>query len=214
MIKELSPLPKFLVSNYKKWRSSIYSKNTDKFKKLASFGQHPSSMIISCCDSRVHATSIFGVDEGEFFIHRNIANLVPSYSSISTNCSTYAAIEFAIKKLKIKHLIILGHRDCGGIKNGHSFHSNNFDQDYDFLNRWLDILLPAYKNAANNNSEEKQIEKMEEESIKISLKNLLSIPYIEKAVKNKNLSIHGLIHDIGSGELKYLNPLTEEFEKL
>ena len=55
---------------------------------------------------------------------------------------------------------------------------------------------------------------MEEESIKISLKNLLSIPYIEKAVKNKNLSIHGLIHDIGSGELKYLNPLTEEFEKL
>ena len=81
-------------------------------------------MVISCCDSRIHATSIFGADEGEFFIHRNIANLVPVYSPDGENHGTSAAIEYAIKELKVQHLIILGHKDCGGIKNGHYIHSN------------------------------------------------------------------------------------------
>ena len=117
MIKEIAPLPEFLVSRYKKWKSTSYLKNLKYFKKLVSIGQNPSSMIISCCDSRVHATSIFGADEGEFFIHRNIANLVPPYSAEDKYQATSAALEYAIKELKIKHLIILGHSDCGGIKN-------------------------------------------------------------------------------------------------
>ena len=79
-INKLSPLPKFLEDRYKKWKSSTYLENELELKKLASFGQTPSTMVISCCDSRIHATSIFGADEGEFFIHRNIANLVPPYS--------------------------------------------------------------------------------------------------------------------------------------
>ena len=82
MINRLAPLPDFLVSRYRIWKSSSFINNEDHFKNLASLGQNPSSMVISCCDSRVHATSIFGADEGEFFIHRNIANLVPKYLSL------------------------------------------------------------------------------------------------------------------------------------
>ena len=214
MINQLAPLPDFLVSRYRNWKSSSYSNSADHFKKLASEGQNPSSMVISCCDSRVHATSIFGADAGEFFIHRNIANLVPTYSPDGENHGTSAAIEYAVKELKIKHLIVLGHKDCGGIKSGHSLHSNNVNQDYEFINKWLNILLPAFNNIAKDVSTAKQIERLEEESIKNSIINLFSFPYIKKAVDGKNLSIHGLIYDIGSGKLKFLNPINEKFENL
>ena len=214
MIKEIAPLPEFLFSRYKKWKSTSYLKNLKHFKKLASIGQNPSSMIISCCDSRVHATSIFGADEGEFFIHRNIANLVPPYSPDGEHHGTSAAIEYATKELKIRHLIILGHSDCGGIKSGHNLLTNKQNPNYEFINKWLSILEPAFDKISKNNSIQKQIEQLEEESIKNSINNLLSFPNIKKAVESKNLSLHGLIHNIESGALKYLDPLTEEFKNL
>jgi len=106
MINRLAPLPDFLVSRYRIWKSSSFINSEDHFKNLASLGQNPSSMVISCCDSRVHATSIFGADEGEFFIHRNIANLVPKYSTDGESNGTSAAIEYALKELKIKNLVV------------------------------------------------------------------------------------------------------------
>ena len=100
MINRLAPLPDFLVNRYRNWKSTSYVNSEDHFKNLASLGQNPSSMVISCCDSRVHATSIFGADAGEFFIHRNIANLVPKYSPDGDNHGTSAAIEYAVENLK------------------------------------------------------------------------------------------------------------------
>ena len=214
MINRLAPLPDFLVSRYRIWKSSSFINNEDHFKNLASLGQNPSSMVISCCDSRVHATSIFGADAGEFFIHRNIANLVPKYSPDGESYGTSAAIEYALKELKIQHLIVLGHTDCGGIKSAYNLHSNNLNPDYEFINKWLSILLPAFNNIAKDVSQEKQLEKFEEESIKNSVINLFSFPYVKKAVEDKSLSIHGLIHNIATGGIKFLNPITEDFENL
>jgi len=214
MFNNLSPPPKFLIDRYKKWKSSEYLKNEVQLRDLASSGQSPSTMIISCCDSRIHATSIFGSDEGEFFIHRNIANLVPPYSPDGENHGTSAAIEYAIKELKVLHLIILGHKDCGGIKYGHDMHSRSENPNYEFINKWLSILLPAYNKIQKNVSEQKKINQLEKESIKASINNLFSFPFIKKAIEDDNLSIHGLIHDIGSGDLEFLNPVTEDFENL
>ena len=214
MIKKLSPLPNFLVNRYKKWKETTYSANAIWFEKIAKEGQNPSAMIISCCDSRVHVTSIFGAEEGDFFIHRNVANLVPPFSPNEDYHGTSAAIEFATKELKVPHLIILGHTGCGGVKNGYDLHFNNSHNDYVFINKWLSILTPAFNNIAKDVSKAKQLEQLEEESIKNSVINLFSFPYIKKAVEDKILSIHGLIHDIGSGNLKFLNPLTDEFENL
>ena len=212
MTSKISSPPKFLIDRYKKWKSSKYLKNEVQFKKLASSGQSPSTMVISCCDSRIHATSIFGADEGEFFIHRNIANLVPPYSLDGENHGTSAAIEYAIKELKVNHLIILGHKDCGGIKYGHKVHSDSVNTNYEFINKWLSILLPAYNKIQKNVSEQEQKNQLEKESIKVSINNLFSFPFIKKAIDENKLSIHGLIHDIGSGNLKFLNPVTEDFE--
>ena len=212
MTNKISLPPKFLIERYKKWKSNEYSKNEVQLRKLASSGQSPSTMVISCCDSRIHATSIFGADEGEFFIHRNIANLVPQYSPDGENHGTSAAIEYAIKELEVRHLIVLGHKDCGGIKNGHYIHNNSANPKYEFINKWLSILLPAYNKIQKDISEQKQINQLEQESIKVSINNLFSFPFIKKAIDENNLSIHGLIHDIGSGNLKFLNPVTENFE--
>ena len=208
----ISPIPKYLIERYHNWKAIEYEKNKKWFYHLAAEGQHPTTMVISCCDSRVHITSIFGADEGEFFIHRNIANLVPIYSPDGENHGTSAAIEYAIKELKVKHLIILGHKDCGGIKNGHYIHSNSANPKYEFINKWLSILLPAYNKIQKDISEQKQIHQLEQESIKVSINNLFSFPFVKKEIDENNLSIHGLIHDIGSGNLEFLNPVTENFE--
>ena len=212
MTNKLSALPKFLIDRYKNWKSNIYLENAEKLRKLASFGQSPSTMVISCCDSRIHPTSIFGADEGEFFIHRNIANLVPPYSPDEENHGTSAAIEYAIKELKVKHLIILGHKDCGGIKYGHHMHSNSENPNYEFINKWVSIILPAFNKIQKDLSGQKQINQLEEESIKISIENLFNFPFVKKAIEDNSLLIHGLIHDIGSGNLKFLSSVTEDFE--
>jgi len=212
MNNKISSLPNFIVDRYKNWKSNIYLENSEKLKKLASFGQNPSTMVISCCDSRIHPTSIFGADEGEFFIHRNIANLVPSYSPDEENHGTSAAIEYAIKELKVKHLIILGHKDCGGIKYGHHMHSNSANPNYEFINKWVSIILPAFNKIQKDISVQKQITQLEEESIKVSIENLFNFPFVKTAIEDNSLLIHGLIHDIGSGNLKYLSPVTEDFE--
>ena len=110
------PLPNYLVQRFHGWKATSYSENHAWFKRLASEGQHPRAMIISCCDSRVHVTSIFGADTGEFFIHRNIANLVPPYQPDGNQHGTSAAVEYAVTALKVAHVIIMGHSSCGGVQ--------------------------------------------------------------------------------------------------
>ena len=87
------PLPHYLVQRYHGWKATTYKENQAWFRRLMSVGQHPRAMVISCCDSRVHVTSIFGADQGEFFIHRNIANLVPTYEPDGNHHGTSAAVE-------------------------------------------------------------------------------------------------------------------------
>ena len=110
------PLPGYLVQRYHGWKATGYAENATWYRRLAAEGQRPRAMVISCCDSRVHVTSIFGADQGEFFIHRNIANLVPPYQPDGDHHGTSAAVEYAVRVLNVAHLIVLGHSNCGGIK--------------------------------------------------------------------------------------------------
>ena len=91
-------------------------------------------------------------------------------------------------------------------------HSNSANPKYEFINKWLSIILPAYNKIQKDISEQKQINQLEQESIKVSINNLFSFPFIKKAIDENKLLIHGLIHDIGSGNLEFLNPVTENFE--
>ena len=214
MLKKISAPPKFIVDKYRDWKSSDYLKKIEMFNNLAKLGQKPKVMVIACCDSRVHPTSIFRAREGDLFIYRNIANLVPAYSPNVDDYGTLASIEYAIIELKIQHIIILGHTGCGGVKSAYHLFNDRKNSNYLFINKWLDIIFPAYKSIQKENSYQEQIDQLEQESIKISLKNLFTFPNVLSEVNNNKLKVHGLIHDIGSGVLKYLNPKTEKFENI
>ena len=208
-------LPKELIDRYKDWKSNTFDKNKTLYEDLSLNGQKPSSMIISCCDSRVNPTSIFAAKAGDFFIHRNIANLIPPYSPDSDNHGTSAAVEFAVCVLKVSQIIILGHSNCGGIKSGYfNCKGDELNHELPSINKWLKVLEPAYNELEHQSDHQLMIKSLEKVSIIQSVNNLKQFPCVEKALESKDISIHGLWNDIGKGELEILNPKTLTFEKL
>jgi carbonic anhydrase len=109
-------LPDYLRERYDHWKQSSFPRHSDWFKKLAIEGQHPKAMVVACCDSRVAVTSVFGQRTGELFVHRNIANLVPPYTPDGKHHGTGAALEFAVTALKVEHILVMGHSQCGGVR--------------------------------------------------------------------------------------------------
>lgn len=197
------PLPQYLISRYHGWKATSYSENSSWYRRLADDGQRPRAMVISCCDSRVHVTSIFGADSGEFFIHRNIANLVPPHAPDGQQHGTSAAVEYAVAALRVSHLIVVGHTNCGGVAGCLAMCSGKapeLEEKSSFIGRWMDILRPGYERVREL-PEEKQIQALEREAVMISIENLMTFPFVKAAVESEELSLHGLVHDIREGTL-------------
>ena len=210
----LKPLPDYLIKRYYGWKATTFINSKSWYHKLAEDGQHPRAMIISCCDSRVHVTSIFGSDAGEFFIHRNIANLVPPFKKDEDYHGTSAAIEYAVKSLKIPHIIILGHSTCGGVKASYDYFSGknpSLKEDSNFVASWLEILRTSFNEVSKELPDEDIINKLEKEAVLTSVKNLTTFPFIQKAISDGSLSIHGLWHNIGTGELMSYDNESNDF---
>ncbi|MGR3465130.1 carbonic anhydrase [Limimaricola sp.] len=198
------PLPDYLVKRYHGWKATSYSENSSWYRKLADDGQHPRAMVISCCDSRVHVTSIFGADPGEFFIHRNIANLVPPYAPDGNQHGTSAAIEYAVTALKVPHLIVIGHSSCGGVRGCFDMcegHAPGLEEKSSFVGRWMDLLRPGYARLPEG-SDAERVKALEKEAVLVSLDNLMSFPYVRDKVEQGKLTLHGLWTDIGEGGLE------------
>ena len=218
MSKHINFLPSYLIRRYKGWKATGYKENKSWYNKIASEGQSPTTMVISCCDARIHVTSIFGADNGEFFIHRNIANLIPPYNPNGDHHGTSAAVEYAIKELKISNIIVMGHSNCGGIKNGYHLCKNNKKlKNTIFINKWLKILEPAFQKVLikkKDISDEEGINALEKESIKISINNLLDFPFVKDLINKDLLTIHGVWHEIKTGNIESLDPQTLSFLKV
>jgi len=211
----LKPLPNYLVQRYKGWKATTFEENKTWYKKLAHEGQNPRAMIISCCDSRVHITSIFGSEAGEFFIHRNIANLVPPYRLSSDYHGTSAAIEYAVTILNVTNLIVLGHSSCGGIHSCFNYFSKKYEisnKGESFIKSWLEILRASYTNLDKSLDEQTQIKILEKNAILVSLENLLTFPFIQKAILEEKITLHGLWHEIDTGNLFHYNNELKDFE--
>tara|TARA_B100001778_G_scaffold22344_1_gene16677 strand:- start:59 stop:697 length:639 start_codon:yes stop_codon:yes gene_type:complete len=208
------PLPDFLIDRYIDWKNNSFKKNKQLYEKLVTDGQKPKAMVISCCDSRVNISSIFGANIGDFFIHRNIANLVPPFNPNKDYHGTSAAIEYAIKNLKVPHIIILGHSNCGGIDYGYNSCSGHIKSNYEFIDQWIEILKPAFENVESIKTKEDKINLLEKESIKNSIKNLVEFPFVNALIKNGKLNVHGLWFDILTGKLMNLNFNKNKFENI
>ncbi len=206
---ETKPLPSYLIQRYHGWKATTYSENASWFRRLADDGQRPRAMVISCCDSRVHVTSIFGAEQGEFFIHRNIANLVPPYLPDGDHHGTSAAVEYAVTSLKVSNIIVLGHSNCGGVKGCLDMCEGNapqLEEKTSFVGRWMDILKPGYEKVSKGNAGGDLAPALEREAVLISLENLKSFPFVKSAMDADELSLHGLWTDIGEGGLEHYVP--------
>ena len=207
-------LPSYLLQRYQGWKATGYAENQTWYRRLAAEGQRPRAMVISCCDSRVHVTSIFGADQGEFFIHRNIANLVPPYEPDGKQHGTSAAVEYAVNALKVAHLIVLGHSNCGGVAGCHAMcsgHAPELEEKSSFVGTWLNLLRPGYERVTDL-PEDQQVLALEREAVKVSLENLMTFPFVREALDADRMTLHGLRHDIGEGVLEQYDADTDRFE--
>lgn len=217
-MKHAKPLPSYLAKRYAGWRATQFQENKAWYARLADEGQRPRAMIISCCDSRVHVTAIFGAETGEFFIHRNIANLVPIYTPSEDFHGTSAAIEYAVRYLHVSNLIVVGHSDCGGVAgcldmcNGDA---PDLEETSSFIGRWMDILRPGYDRVKDLKvTEDERKTALEKQGVLVSLENLMTFPFVREAVEEGTLSIHGLWNDIRDGGLEFYNAETEAFHRV
>lgn len=200
----ITPLPGYLSRRYRGWKATAYADNKGWYRRLAVDGQRPRVMVIACCDSRVHISAMFESDTGEIFIHRNIANLVPIYDPDGDPHGTSAAVEYAVRALRVAHIIVLGHSDCGGVAGCQKLcrgEAPELESKESFVGRWLDILRPGYDRVVQIDDEKARQTALEKEAVLISLENLLTFPFVAEAVKTEDLKVHGLWHDIGDGNL-------------
>lgn len=216
-MKHAKPLPKSLVQRYHGWKATTFAENAAWYRRLAEEGQRPRAMVISCCDSRVHVTSIFGAEQGEFFIHRNIANLVPPYEPDGLKHGTSAAIEYAVCALRVSQIIILGHSMCGGAQGCEqmcSGKSPELEREDSFVGRWMDVLRPGWEVVKDIQDDEERREALEKQAVLVSLENLMTFPFVAEAVDRGELALHGLWNDITEGALEIFDPASGTFSAL
>ncbi|XP_017434250.1 beta carbonic anhydrase 5, chloroplastic isoform X3 [Vigna angularis] len=178
-----------LKDRFLNFKKNKYLKDIDHFENLAKV-QTPKFMVIACADSRVCPSTVLGFQPGEAFMIRNIANLVPTFESGPSE--TNAALEFAVNSLLVENILVIGHSCCGGIRALMSMEDDDVEKS--FIKSWViggKKARTKAKAAASNLSFDEQCTHCEKESINHSLLNLLTYPWIEEKVANKELSIHG-----------------------
>ena len=212
------PLPPELLGRYRAWQERRTSEDVAQLTAAASHAQSPKAMIIACCDSRVLISEIFGNEPGDFFIHRNIANLVPPSEPDGRSHGTSAAIEYAVIALGIEHLIVMGHHGCGGVRGCHDMLAGlapELDTPTSFVGTWLRLLKPGFEALAGRGlAYEDRIAALEREAILVSLANLMTFPFVADAVRAGRLELHGLWKDIRDGSLEGYDGATGSFVPL
>jgi carbonic anhydrase len=199
-----------LIEGYRIFRETYFQRHREMFAELAQ-GQSPQAMVISCCDSRIDPGLIFNAEPGAIFSLRNIANLVPPYAPDDRHHSTSAAIEFAVRALKVKHIVVMGHARCGGVRALLGAHEG------DFIGPWMRIAEPARDIAVKTAGDEDRevIQRIcEHETLKISLANLRTFPWVRRALQLEELKLHGWYYDLDKGELQQLDETTGQFTVL
>jgi carbonic anhydrase len=204
-------MPEFasLVEGYHRFRSDAYVKQKARFDALANDGQAPPVMIISCCDSRVDPATVFDTVPGQVFALRNVANLVPPYETGGGLHGVSAAIEFGCMGLGVRHIVVLGHAQCGGITASLAGGDLGLP-GRSFVDDWVDIISDARDRVVASGCDDHQ-KALELEAIRVSLKNLRSFPFIAEREEVGLLKLHGAYFGIADGDLCVLDETDGNF---
>lgn len=200
------------IAGFRRFQEKYFSEDRKLFEQLRQ-GQRPKAAIVACADSRVDPALLTGAEPGDVFVVRNVANLVPPYEPDGGFASVPAALEFAVLSLKVEHLIVLGHAQCGGISALMNAASNGGE----FIGKWVGIAqrarervlaeLPAKPPAL-------QARACEQAAILVSLENLMTYPWIAERVAAGEMHLHGWYFDIAQGELLSYQPTRNAFEPI
>lgn len=192
-----------------------------QWRSTAKDRQNPDVMIIACSDSRVNPVILTGAGLGEVFIVNNVANLVPPYKDCgNTHHSTSAAIEYAVTQLQVRHIIVMGHSGCGGIRALLADHDETdlaSDDHYSFIRPWMKMVDAAADFSAEEKAtldEEQMADICERRASLISLNNLKSFPWVRDALQDGRLRVHAWHFDIASGVLEEYDETTGQFQEL
>lgn len=210
----MNRFPSRLLDGYRNFMDKRYANERERYHELATDGQTPTTMIIACCDSRAAPEAIFDCGPGEVFVLRNVGNLVPPFEPDGGQHGTSAGIEFAVQVLGVKHIIIMGHGRCGGIHAALHPDANPMAPG-DFIGKWLGLLEPVTAQFGDNKllTEGERQTMLERISVRNSIKNLRSFPYVSSLESEEKLSVHGAWFDIKTGELWVMDNESEEFER-
>jgi carbonic anhydrase len=205
--------PERLTQGYRAFKGGRFAAERARYHDLAGQGQSPSIMLIGCVDSRVSPEVIFDAAPGEILVARNVANLVPPFEpGGETQHGTSAALEFAVRALAVRHIVVLGHAFCGGIK---AFAGDAAPlTDSDFIGKWVRQIAPAAAaiGPKDGAGEEEYLRRLEFASVELSLRNLMTFPFVRAAVEKGELKLHGAYFGVASGRLLIRNEKTGAFE--
>jgi carbonic anhydrase len=196
------PFPERLVEGYRQFLSERLPAEQGRYRKLAEVGQKPEIMVIGCCDSRVSPEVIFDAAPGELFVARNVANLVPPYSPDGATRAVSAALEFAVQALRVKHIVVLGHAQCGGI-NAYIEPGEPLSPG-DFIGNWMKLIEPAANSIPPhqpNETREQYLIRLEQASAVKTLDNLMTFPCVNILAGRGKLQLHAAYFGVANGEL-------------
>jgi carbonic anhydrase len=207
----MKSFPQHLLEGYRTFQTQRLPTEQSRYRELSERGQSPEVMVIGCCDSRVSPEVIFDSGPGELFVVRNVANLVPVYTPDSGTHGVSAALEYAVNVLKVKHIVVLGHAQCGGIR---AFIDKAAPlSPGDFIGKWMAMFVKPGEVV-----EQRPRESMADFTVRIekaavfrSLENLMTFPFVRSAVERGDMRLHGAYFGVSEGSLFVLDQATKEF---
>jgi carbonic anhydrase len=203
-----------LMAGFRKFRDKYFANEHPLYQRLSTDGQGPKTLIIGCSDSRVDPAMITSAEPGELFIVRNVASLVPPFEEGGEFHGTSAAIEFAVVNLCVHNVIVLGHRQCGGIR---ALMLNQASHPKGFVEQWVRIAQDAKDRVLQRHlGEDDDIlcRHGELEAIITSLNNLRTFPFVADAIEKRGLSLMGIYFDLELGQLLGYDEDTKAFRNI
>ncbi|MGQ0531370.1 MAG: carbonic anhydrase [Caulobacteraceae bacterium] len=195
-----------LIEGYRVYREKRWPELRTLHQRLAERGQSPKTLVIACADSRVDPATIFNAGPGELFVVRNVANLAPPFEEAPGFHGVSAAIEFAVKQLQVETILVLGHAQCGGVAAALEERPRD---PHSFLDAWISLLDTAKARIPEGGD---QASELEHESIRVTLENLATFPFIQDAVRARGLNLIGMRYGVADGGLELLDPITGAFK--
>lgn len=208
------PLPEQLVEGYATFCGNRLKEEQGRFRRLADEGQKPPVMLIGCCDSRVSPEVIFDAGPGEIFVVRNIAALVPPFANGPERQETAAAIEYAVMALKVGHIVVMGHAQCGGIRAYALGQDEEFEplSQANFVGKWKALIQPAAERMGPPSGDfDHYCESLSYASIIQGIANLRTYPWVKALEDEGKLTLHGAYFGVANGKMTALDEATGRF---